>query len=100
MTAQPIDSPAPPPAPNAAAQLRTRIAASQRADRWLPAFDLQWSQALETARQSLDLNRVYELLATWTRRLDTESTVDAFLATGCDTSDGVALEDVVAGLRR
>ncbi|WP_042404744.1 DUF6247 family protein [Streptacidiphilus carbonis] len=100
MSAQPIDSPAPPPAPNAAAQLRARIAASSRADRWLPAFDLQWSQALDTARQSLDLNRVYELLTTWTRRLDTEGVVDAFLATGCDTSDGVALEDVVAGLRR
>lgn len=100
MTAQPIDSPAPPPAPNAAAQLRIRIVASPRAERWLPAFDLQWAQALERAQQSLDLNQVYELLATWTSRLDTEPAVDAFLATGCDTSDSVALEDVVAGLRR
>ncbi|MCZ4102642.1 DUF6247 family protein [Streptomyces sp. H39-C1] len=102
MTAQPVGSTPPPPSPAAAAQLRARIAGitdQARADRWLPWFDLEWSQALEGARQSLDLGRVYDTLATWQRRLDTAPVVDAFLAGGCDTSDGVALEDVI-GPRR
>lgn len=99
MTAQPIDSTPPPPSPAAAAQLRSRIASSPQADRWLPAFDLEWGQALDTARQSLNLARVYEALTTWQRRLDTAPVVDAFVAGGYDTGDGVALEDVL-GPRR
>ncbi|GAA2350470.1 DUF6247 family protein [Streptomyces violaceusniger] len=99
MTAQPLDSPAPPPSPAAGAQLRARIAASPRADRWLPAWDLEWTQALETARQTLSLAAAYETIATWTRRLDTAPAVDAFLEGGCDTSDGIPLEDVL-GPRR
>lgn len=99
MTAQPIGSTPPPPSPAAAAQLRARIADTTRSDRWLPAFDLEWGQALDAARQSLDLARVYDTLATWQRRLDTAPLVDQFIAGGRDTSDGVPLEDVL-GPRR
>lgn len=99
MTAQPIGSTPPPPSPAAAAQLRLRIADGARADRWLPWFDLEWGQALDAARQSLDLGRVYDVLASWERRLDTAPVVDRFVAGGCDTGDGVPLEDVL-GPRR
>ncbi|WP_329321545.1 DUF6247 family protein [Streptomyces sp. NBC_01262] len=99
MTAQPLDSPTPPPSPTAGAQLRNRIAASRRADRWLPAWDREWAQALDTARETLTLTQVYDTIATWQRRLDTEPAVDAFFAGGCDSTDGIPLEDVL-GPRR
>ncbi|BBG20720.1 hypothetical protein RVR_P1103 (plasmid) [Actinacidiphila reveromycinica] len=94
MTAQPLDAPTPPPSPTAGADLRTRIARSARAERWLPAFDLEWKQALETARATLSLAQLYAVITTWQRRLDSETVVDAFIASGYDTSDGIAFEDV------
>ncbi|MDX2692214.1 DUF6247 family protein [Streptomyces ipomoeae] len=95
MTAQPVHQPAPPPSPAAAAQLRERIAAHQRAGQWLPAFDRDWGHALETSRQTYDLTPLHEVVREWSGRLATAPAVAAFLAGGMDTSDGVALEDVI-----
>ena len=92
MSAQPIDSPAAPPAPNAAAQLRARIAASSRADRWTPAFERDWVHALEESRQTFDLSPLHAVIGEWRSILDTETTVDAFIASGYDESGSVSLE--------
>ncbi|WP_328418443.1 DUF6247 family protein (plasmid) [Streptomyces violaceus] len=95
MSAQPVHQPAPPPSPAAAAQLRRRIAAHDRAEMWMPAFERDWGHALETARQTFDLTPLHETIREWTGRLDTAPAVAAFLAGGMDTSDGVPLEDVL-----
>ncbi|MFF3256484.1 DUF6247 family protein [Actinacidiphila glaucinigra] len=95
MSAQPVHQPAPPPAPAAAAQLRERIAAHDRAAAWLPAFERDWSHALETSRQTYDLTPLHETIREWTGRLDTAPAVAAFVAGGMDTTDGVALESVI-----
>ncbi|MGW3414562.1 DUF6247 family protein [Streptomyces sp. NPDC000888] len=97
MTAQPIHQPAPPPSPGAAAQLRGRIATHQRAAAWLPAFERDWNHALETSKQTYDLTPLHETIREWSGRLDTAPAVAAFFAGGMDTSDGVALEDVLGG---
>ena len=95
MSAQPIDTPAAPPAPNAAAQLRARIAVSSRADRWTPAFERDWAHALEESRQTYDLSPLHAVIREWRSILDTETTVDAFIASGYDESGSVSLETVL-----
>lgn len=95
MTAQPVDQPTPPPSPAAAAQLRGRIAAHDRAAAWLPAFERDWEHALQSSRQTYDLTPLHEVVRAWSGRLATAPAVAAFLAASMDTSDGVALEDVI-----
>ncbi|MEZ0090995.1 DUF6247 family protein [Streptacidiphilus sp. EB129] len=95
MSAHPIDFPAPPPAPNAGAQLRARVAASSRAERWTPAFERDWAHALEGSRQTFDLSPLHDVIREWRSRLDTEQAVDAFIASGYDESGSVALEEVL-----
>jgi hypothetical protein len=99
VSAQPINSPTPPPAPNAGAQLRARVAASSRADRWVPAFERDWAHALEESRQTYDLSPMHEVIREWRSRLDTKASVDAFIASGYDETGSVALEDVLGGGR-
>lgn len=94
MTAETVHQPAPPP-PAAAAQLRERIAAHERAGEWLPAFERDWSHALGTSGQTYDLTALHQVVREWSARLTTAPAVAAFLAGGMDTSDGVALEDVI-----
>ncbi|MFI2128070.1 DUF6247 family protein [Streptomyces sp. NPDC020299] len=95
MSAQPVHQPAPPPAPAAAAKLRERIRQHARAEHWTPAFERDWNHALQQAQQTYDLTPLHAVVREWTGRLDTAPAVAAFLASGCDTSDGVSLEDVI-----
>ncbi|MFB7467092.1 DUF6247 family protein [Streptomyces sp. NPDC056224] len=101
MSAQPVLPHEPPsaPAPAAAAKLRSRIAAHKAADRWLPAFDRDWGAALEESRQTFDLTALHDVVREWQGRLDTAPAVAAFIASGFEDTDSVALEDVI-GARR
>ncbi|MFH9826545.1 DUF6247 family protein [Streptomyces bobili] len=93
MTAQPENLPAP-PAP-AAAQLLAQLRADRRADSWVPAFEQDWARALEDARHSFNLAPVHDVIRTWRARLAAAPAVDAFLARGCDDSDGIDLDQVL-----
>lgn len=93
MTAQPENLPAP-PAPTAA-QLREQLRADRRADRWVPAFEQDWARALEDARHSFSLAPVHDVIRSWRARLAAAPAVDAFLADGCDDSDGIDLDQVL-----
>jgi hypothetical protein len=95
MSAQPVHQPAPPPSPAAAAKLRERIVQHERARAWLPAFERDWTHALESSKQTYDLTPLHEVVREWSGRLDTAPAVAAFFAGGMDTCDGVALEDVI-----
>ncbi|MEU5600005.1 DUF6247 family protein [Streptomyces sp. NPDC020298] len=50
---------------------------------------------MQQAQQTYDLTPLHAVVREWTGRLDTAPAVAAFLASGCDTSDGVSLEDVI-----
>ncbi|MFM9499797.1 DUF6247 family protein [Streptomyces galilaeus] len=93
MTAQPENFPAP-PAP-AAAQLLAQLRADRRADSWVPAFEQDWARALDDARHSFSLAPVHDVIRTWRARLAAAPAVDAFLAGGCDDSDGIDLDQVL-----
>ncbi|MFE1775984.1 DUF6247 family protein [Streptomyces sp. NPDC059008] len=97
MTAQPDHAPVPPaaPAPTAAAQLLARIRSDRRADQWVPAFERDWAAALEDSRHSYSLTPLHDVVRTWRARLAAAPAVDAFLASGRDDSDGMALEDAL-----
>ncbi|WP_406190545.1 DUF6247 family protein [Streptomyces sp. NBC_01017] len=97
MSAQPEEAPAPPapPSPTAAAQLLAQLRADRRADTWVPAFEQDWARALDDARHSFSLSPLHDVVRTWQARLAAAPAVDAFLAGGCDDSDGVALADVL-----
>ncbi|MFI9029972.1 DUF6247 family protein [Streptomyces sp. NPDC053560] len=101
MSATPGHAPASPPTspPAAAAQLLARIRADRRAERWVPAFERDWAGVLEDSRHSYSLAPLYDVVREWQVRLDTAPAVDAFLDSGRDDSDFVALEDVL-GPRR
>ncbi|MEU9416861.1 DUF6247 family protein [Streptomyces sp. NPDC051000] len=95
MSAQPEYVSVPPPPPAAAAQLLARIRADRRADRWEPAFERDWAKALEDSRHSYTLTPLHDVVRAWRSRLDSAPAVDAFVASGMDDSDHVALEDVI-----
>ncbi|MFJ7424111.1 DUF6247 family protein [Streptomyces uncialis] len=100
MSAQPVHHHQAPPAPGAAAQLRRQITEHAAAARWLPAFEREWSNALEESRQTFDISPLHEVVREWQGRLSTSPAVAAFAASGyADTDDTVALEDVI-GARR
>jgi hypothetical protein len=94
MSAQPEDAPAP-PAPAAAAQLLQELRADRRADTWVPAFEQDWARALDDARHSYSLAPLHDVVRTWRARLASAPAVDAFLAGGCDDSDGIDLDQVL-----
>ncbi|MFF0742726.1 DUF6247 family protein [Streptomyces sp. NPDC004111] len=85
------------PEPAAAARLLVRIRADRRAARWVPAFERDWDKALEDSRHSYTFTPFHEVVRTWQARLDTAPAVDAFLDSGADESDHIALEDVFGG---
>jgi len=103
MSAQPDhalpDAPVPPPGAAAAAQLLAQIRAGRRADTWGPAFERDWSKALEDSRHSYSLTPLHNVVRTWQVKVAAAPAVDAFLDSGCDDSQFVALEDVL-GPRR
>jgi hypothetical protein len=92
MSAQPDHAPVP-PAP--AAQLLAQLRESSRASTWVPAFEQDWARALEDSRHSYSLSPVHDVVRTWQSRLAAAPAVEAFLADGCDDSDGVDLADVL-----
>ncbi|MCY0922255.1 MULTISPECIES: DUF6247 family protein [unclassified Streptomyces] len=96
MSARPEYAPAlpPAPAPTAAAELLGRIRADRNAERWAPAFERDWAQALEYARHSYSLAPLHDVVRTWQVRLTAAPAVDAFLASDRDDGDGTALEDL------
>ena len=94
MSAQPEEAPAP-PAPAAAVQLLQELRADRRADTWVPAFEQDWARALDDARHSFSLTPVHDVVRTWKARLAAAPAVDAFLAGGCDDSDGIDLDQVL-----
>ncbi|MEU3787532.1 DUF6247 family protein [Streptomyces sp900129855] len=94
MSAQPEEAPAP-PAPAAAAQLLAELRADRRAGAWVPAFEQDWARALDDARHSFSLAPVHDVVRTWRARLASAPAVDAFLAGGCDDSDGIDLDQVL-----
>jgi hypothetical protein len=97
MSAQPDHAPVPPapPAPAAAAQLLAQLRESNRASTWVPAFEQDWARALEDSRHSYSLSPLHDVVRTWQARLAAAPAVEAFLAGGCDDSDGVDLADVL-----
>ncbi|MFD3621205.1 DUF6247 family protein [Streptomyces sp. NPDC058676] len=94
MSAQPEEAPVP-PAPAAAAQLLAQLRADRRADVWGPAFEQDWARALDDARHSYSLAPVHDVVRIWQARLASAPAVDAFLAGGCDDSDGIDLDQVL-----
>ncbi|MFF0133255.1 DUF6247 family protein [Streptomyces mirabilis] len=102
MSAQPDHAPVPPApiAPTAAAQLLAQLRVSARAESWVPAFEQDWSRALEDSRHSYSLSPLHDVVHTWQARLEAAPYVAEFLASGRDDSDGVDLADVIGGQRR
>ncbi|MGP3777180.1 DUF6247 family protein (plasmid) [Streptomyces sp. SDT5-1] len=94
MSAQPDEAPAPLHAATAA-QLLTELRADRRASTWVPAFEQDWARALDDARHSYSLAPVHDVINAWTARLSAAPAVDTFLATGCDDSDGVDLDQIL-----
>ncbi|MET7684518.1 DUF6247 family protein [Streptomyces sp. NPDC005423] len=94
MSVQPDHTPAT-PAPAAAAQLLADLRADRRAGTWVPAFEQDWARALDDARHSYSLAPLNDVVRTWTARLAAAPAVDAFLAGGCDDSDGLDLDQVL-----
>ncbi|MFI1652277.1 DUF6247 family protein [Streptomyces avidinii] len=96
MSAQPADHvTVPPPAPGAPAELRALLRADRRADTWVPAFERDWTKALEDARHAFSLTPLHEVVRTWQLRVGAAPAVDAFMDSGQDESDFVDLDDVL-----
>ncbi|MEU6682834.1 DUF6247 family protein [Streptomyces sp. NPDC046832] len=92
MSAQPDHAPVP-PAPTA--KLLAQLRADNRAGTWVPAFEQDWTRALEDSRRSYSLSPLYDVVRTRQARLAAAPAVEAFLAGGCDDSDGVDLADAL-----
>ena len=88
MSAQPDHAPVPPyaPAPGAPAELLAQLRADRRAKQWVPAFEREWTAALEESRRTFSLAGLYEVLQDWQGRLAHAPAVDAFVASGYDDS--------------
>lgn len=97
MSAQPDHAPVSPapPAPTAAAQLLAQLRDSTRASTWAPAFEQDWARALEDSPHSYSLSPLHEVVRTGQSCLASAPAAEAFLAGGCDDSDGVDLADVL-----
>ncbi|MFG2352028.1 DUF6247 family protein [Streptomyces phaeochromogenes] len=101
MSAQPDHTPVPsaPLAPTAAAQLLAQLRVSPRADIWVPAFEQDWTRALEDSRHSYSLSPLHNVVRTWQARLEAAPAVDAFNNSGRDDADGVDLADILDSRR-
>ncbi|MFE3416158.1 DUF6247 family protein [Streptomyces mirabilis] len=96
MSAQPDHAPVTPyaPAPGAPAELLARLRADRRAERWVPAFEQEWTAALEESRRTFSLTTLYEVVQVWQARVASAPAVDAFLASGKDDTGFVDLEEI------
>lgn len=96
MSAQPDHAPVTPyaPAPGAPAELLAQLRADRRAERWVPAFEEEWTAALEESRKTFSLAGLYEVVQVWQARVASAPAVDAFLASGRDESGFVDLEEI------
>ncbi|MFE9560267.1 DUF6247 family protein [Streptomyces sp. NPDC006487] len=95
MSAQPDQVTATPyvPAPGAPAELLDRLRTDRRAPQWVPAFEEEWTAALEESRRTFSLAALYETVQAWQARLASAPAVDDFLASGCDDSDFVDMSE-------
>ncbi|MFE9334827.1 DUF6247 family protein [Streptomyces sp. NPDC006925] len=96
MSAQPDHAPVTPyaPAPGAPAELLAQLRADKRADTWVPAFEREWSAALEESRRTFSLAGLYEVIQDWQGRIAHAPAVDAFVASGYDDSDAIDLAEL------
>ncbi|MEH0572930.1 DUF6247 family protein [Streptomyces scabiei] len=96
MSAQPEHAAVTPyaPAPGAPAELLAQLRADRRADRWVPAFEQDWTAALEESRQTFSLAGLYEVVQVWQARVASAPAVDAFLDSGRDETGFVNLEEI------
>jgi hypothetical protein len=96
MSAQPDHAPVTPytPAPGAPAELLAQLRADRRAERWVPAFEQEWTAALEESRRTFSLAGLYEVVQVWQARVASAPAVDAFLASGRDETGFVDLEEI------
>ncbi|MFG2683994.1 DUF6247 family protein [Streptomyces sp. NPDC048392] len=96
MSAQPDHAPVTPyaPAPGAPAELLAQLRADRRADRWVPAFEQDWTAALEESRRTFSLAGLYEVIQVWQARVTSAPAVDAFLDSGRDETGFVDLEEI------
>ncbi|MFE0916121.1 MULTISPECIES: DUF6247 family protein [unclassified Streptomyces] len=102
MSAQPDHTPAAPyaPAPGAPAELLALLRADRRAERWVPAFEEEWAQALEESRRTFSLNTLYEVVHAWQARLASAPAVDAFVASGNDETGFMDMVELRGQRRR
>ncbi|MFD9520750.1 DUF6247 family protein [Streptomyces sp. NPDC059979] len=102
MSAQPDHTPAAPyaPAPGAPAELLAQLRADRRAERWVPAFEREWTAALEESRRTFSLNTLYEVVHVWTARLASAPAVDGFVASGHDESGFMDMAELRGRRRR
>ncbi len=102
MSAQPDHAPVTPyaPAPGAPAELLAQLRADKRADTWVPAFEREWTAALEESRRTFTLDGLYAVLQDWQGRLAHAPAVDAFIASGYDDSDAIDMAELRGRRRR
>ncbi|MEU3829813.1 DUF6247 family protein [Streptomyces sp. NPDC029080] len=60
----------------------------------LPAFEREWSAALEESRRTFSLAGLYEVIQDWQGRIAHAPAVDAFVASGYDDSDAIDLAEL------
>lgn len=96
MSAQPDHAPVTPyaPAPGAPAELLAQLRADKRAEKWVPAFEREWTAALEESRRTFSLAGLYEVIQDWQGRIAHAPAVDAFVASGYDDSDSIDLAEL------
>ncbi|MFF0553935.1 DUF6247 family protein [Streptomyces sp. NPDC004311] len=101
MSARPDHTPAPTapyaPAPGAPAELLGQLGADRRAEQWVPAFERDWTKALEDARHVFSLTPLHEVVRIWQLRVAVAPDVDAFMDSGQDDTGVVDLDDVLGG---
>lgn len=60
----------------------------------MPAFQQEWTAALEESRRTFSLAGLYEVVQVWQARVASAPAVDAFLASGKDDSEFADLEEI------
>ncbi|MCJ0871975.1 DUF6247 family protein [Streptomyces sp. AP-93] len=96
MSAQPGHATVTPyaPAPGAPAELLDQLRADRRGPQWVPAFEQEWTAALEESRRTFSLAALYETVQVWQARLASAPAVDAFGASGHDDSAFVDMAEL------
>nr|WP_241670742.1 DUF6247 family protein [Streptomyces lavendulae] len=68
--------------------------ADRCAETWVPAFEREWTAALEESRRRFSLAPLYEVVQEWQGRLASAPAVDAFVASGYDDSDFIDMAEL------